>query len=338
MESMIRVGFDDLRGRMLAVLSALGFGEARAELCARLFAETSLDGVYSHGLNRFPRFVEYVRKGYVDLHAIPLRDGEPGVLEAWDGRLGPGNLNAYACMGRAIEIARTNGMGCVALRNTNHWMRGGSYGIQAAEAGCIGICWTNTMPNLPSWGAKSANLGNNPLVLAAPREGCHVILDMAMSQFSYGKMEGCRSAGELLPVEGGYDAEGRLSRDPGTILDSKRPLPIGFWKGSGLSFLLDLVATILSGGSSVAEVGKREAELGLSQVFIAFDPARGGHGDSARRAVEEAVAAFHEAVPDREGGRVYYPGERMKAAREENLRLGIPVDEGLWDSLSGMLP
>jgi 3-dehydro-L-gulonate 2-dehydrogenase len=330
---MIRVGFDDLLERMLGVLLGLGFEEARAALCARLFAETSLDGGYSHGLNRFLRFVEYVNKGFIDIGATPVRIGAPGVLEVWDGRLGPGNLNAYACMGRAIEIARRNGMGCVALRNTNHWMRGGSYGIQAAEADCIGICWTNTMPNLPSWGARSANLGNNPLILAVPCEGCHVILDMAMSQFSYGKMESYRSAGELLPVEGGYDGEGRLSRDPGAILDSMRPLPIGFWKGSGLSFLLDLVAMALSGGSSVAEVGKREAELGLSQVYIAFDPARGGNGDALRGAVESAVAAFHEALPDREGGRVYYPGERMKAAREENLRLGIPVDEGIWDSL-----
>jgi 3-dehydro-L-gulonate 2-dehydrogenase len=221
-------------------------------------------------------------------------------------------------------------MGCVALRNTNHWMRGGSYGLQAAEAGCAGACWTNTTPNLPAWGAKACKVGNNPLVLAVPNGDRPVLLDMAMSQFSYGKMEDYRSRGQELPVEGGFDANGKATRDPGAVLDSGRPLPIGYWKGSGLSFLLDLFAALLSGGSGTAEVGRREAEYGLSQVFIAFDLAKAPGGEGARRAVEAAIEDFHRAAPDREGGRVYYPGERMLETREDNLRRGIPLDEGLW--------
>jgi 3-dehydro-L-gulonate 2-dehydrogenase len=333
----IRVSFDELKGRLRAVLLKAGFEEPRAELCAALFAETSLDGVYSHGLNRFPRFMDYVGKGYVDIRARPERVEAAGAWERWDGRLGPGNLNAHACMSRALDLAREGGMGCVALRNTNHWMRGGSYGIQAAEAGCVGICWTNTLPNLPSWGAKTCNVGNNPLVLAVPKESGHVLLDMAMSQFSYGKMELCEAKGEMLPVEGGFDGEGKLSKDPGAILESGRPLPIGYWKGSGLSLLLDLAAALLSGGSSVADIGKREAELGLSQVFIAFDLEKMPGRASVGRAVAEAVEAFHSASPDREGGRVYYPGERMMLTRAENLMKGIPVDETIWDEVGAML-
>ena len=72
-------------------------------------------------------------------------------------------------MARAIALARAHGIGCVALANTNHWMRGGSYGWQAADAGVIGICWTNTLANLPPWGAADPRIGNNPLVIAVPR-------------------------------------------------------------------------------------------------------------------------------------------------------------------------
>jgi 3-dehydro-L-gulonate 2-dehydrogenase len=260
-----------------------------------------------------------------------------GSWERWDGKLGPGNLNAYACMGRAVEIARASGIGCVALRNTNHWMRGGSYGIRAAEAGCVGICWTNTIPNLPSWGSKTCNVGNNPLILAVPKASGHVLLDMAMSQFSYGKMELCEARGEMLPVEGGFDREGNLTKDPGAILESGRPLPIGYWKGSGLSLLLDLIAALLSGGSSVADIGKLEAERGLSQVFIAFDLGKMPGRDSVGRAVAEAIEVFHSASPDREGDRIYYPGERMMRTRAENLKKGIPVDEAIWDEVGAML-
>src|SRR4029077_18891960 len=153
---------------------------------------TSRDGVYAHGLNRFPRFLTMIRSGLIDIHAAPQLVMSSGSIERWDGKTGPGNLNAYQSMERAIALSREHGMGCVALANTNHWMRGGTYGWQAAEAGVIGICWTNTLPNLPPWGATDARVGNNPLIIAVPRTTGHVVLDMAMSQFSFGALASYR--------------------------------------------------------------------------------------------------------------------------------------------------
>ena len=192
---MLRVTYQELYAALYQALLKLGFETERARLCARLFAETDLDGVHSHGLNRFPRFVETIGRGLVDVHARPIRVAAYGALERWDGQSGPGNLNAHDSMERAIKLSAEHGMGCVALRNTNHWMRGGSYGWQAARAGAIGICWTNTLPNLPPWGASDPRLGNNPLVIAVPRARGHVVLDMAMSQFSYGALASYRARG-----------------------------------------------------------------------------------------------------------------------------------------------
>src|SRR5207245_1614278 len=116
-----------------------------------------------------------------------------GALERWDGRRGAGMLNAARATDRAVTLARTHGVGVVALGNTNHWMRGGGYGWRAADAGVVLLCWTNTLPNLPPWvpnGSAPPRLGNNPLVVAVPRaDGRHVVLDMAMSQFSFGALE-----------------------------------------------------------------------------------------------------------------------------------------------------
>ena len=89
-------------------------------------------------------------------------------FERWNGQGGPGNLNALACMQRAIDLTADHGIACVGLSNTNHWMRGGSYGWQAADAGVIGVCWTNTLPNMPPWGASEPRIGNNPLIVAIP--------------------------------------------------------------------------------------------------------------------------------------------------------------------------
>jgi 3-dehydro-L-gulonate 2-dehydrogenase len=329
---MTRVPYQDMFNEFLRVLLKHGFRRDRAELCARLFADASRDGVPSHGLNRFPYFISDVVKGTVKVHAEPVRLESFGALERWDGQQGPGPLNAHFCMGRAIALARQSGMGCVALKNTNHWQRAGNYGWQAAEAGCIGICWTNTIALMPPWGAKEPRLGNNPLVIAVPRPGGHVVLDMAMSQFSGGKVHIHRRSGEPLPVEGGYDREGRLTRDANEIAESRRPLPIGYWKGSGLALMLDLVVSLLSGGLATHEIGKLKHERNVSQIFMAFDLARLAP-DAAARLVNEAVESIHAAAPADENSKVLYPGERALAERRENLERGIPVEPSLWQSV-----
>jgi 3-dehydro-L-gulonate 2-dehydrogenase len=330
----IRVSYAEVAQLLERVLGRLGFDPERAALCARLFTESSRDGVLSHGLHRFPRFVEQVRRGVVDASARPHLVASLGAFERWDGRRGPGNLNAHASMARAMELARDQGVGGVALCNTNHWMRGGTYGWQAADQGLVGICWTNTMANLPPWGADTPRVGNNPLVVAVPHARGPVVLDMAMSQFSFGALESHRLRGQKLSVDGGFDRHGNLTRDPAAIEASGRPLPIGYWKGSGLSLVLDLMAALLSGGTPTHQIKRNIIEeSSLSQVFLAFDlPAIDGSG--AREAVIAGILGSLRDPGDTEPLR--YPGERVRSLREESDRLGVLVDAGIWQQIVTM--
>lgn len=333
---MLRIAYEDIHVLLLRLLLRAGFQSARASLCARLFVETSRDGVYSHGLNRFPRFMQTIKNGVVDVHARPAMICSFGAIERWDGRRGPGNLNAYESMERAISLSRKHGIGAVALSNTNHWMRGGSYGWQAADAGVIGICWTNTMPNLPPWGAREPRLGNNPLVIAVPRAEGHIVLDMAMSQFSYGTLESYRMRGEQLPVPGGFDLNGELTRDPGAIEASGRPLPIGYWKGSGLALMLDMLAALLSGGNATNQIAPDSfKETQLSQVFLAFDLESIDCENDRAKVTSQIVEYIRTARPSSEE-KVRYPGERTLEIRKQNLRDGIPVDAVVWQAVQAL--
>jgi 3-dehydro-L-gulonate 2-dehydrogenase len=329
-----RIHFHDVQAQLTTALKRLGFTDERAELSARLFAETTRDGVYSHGVNRFPRFVAMIRNGSVDPAAEPRIVSRFGALERWDGQRGPGNLNAYAAMQRAVALSREHGIGCIALANTNHWMRGGTYGWQAADAGAIGLCWTNTLPNLPAWGATQPAIGNNPLVIAVPRGRGHVVLDMAMSQFSYGALESYRKRGEQLPVDGGFDALGQLTRDPGAIEATQRLLPSGYWKGSGLSIVLDMIAAMLSLGNATHQIGPDPLrETGLSQVFVAVQPAALGEAPAQERIADEIVESVRCAKPTEEGKPVRYPGQNTLRLREENMLLGLPVEASVWNEI-----
>ncbi len=326
----MRVSYEVMYREFVRVLEKRGFTPERAALSAKLYADASRDGVYTHGLNRFPKFIASIDKGCVEIGAVPKLRESFGAFERYDGQRGPGNLNAYACMERAIELAKAHTIGCVALSNTNHWMRPGNYGLLATEQNCIGILWTNTVPNMPPWGGREARLGNNPVVLAIPHGDTPVLVDVAMSMFSYGKLESYARSGKELPVDGGYNRDQKITRNPAEILETHQSIPIGYWKGSGLSLALDLIASALAGGRTTRMVGELPAETELSQVFIAVSLDCLPDRDAILKNIDDTLRDMKTSTPVTEGRPVYYPGENMLRTRAENMELGIPVDETVW--------
>ena len=322
---MLRIPFDEMKGLFARILVSRGLEEGEAETLASIVATNSLEGVYSHGTNRFPRLVHDIECGTVDKDAKIEKVIQAGSMECWNGHFGIGPLNAWKAMERACGLAHEHGMGLVALGWNNHWLRGSTYGRLAAARGCIGICWSNTKPNMPVWGGTVPKIGNNPLIISVPKaDGAHFVFDSAMSQYSYGKLEEYRLKGEMLPYAGGFDDEGRLTCDPAVIERNGRMLPIGLWKGSGLSIALDLIATVLSGGASVTQIGQMGNERGLTQIMIAIEADRLGGGKDVDRIVSTILGDL------KSGEAVRYPGERLERTRKENLEAGIPVDERIW--------
>jgi len=232
-----------------------------------------------------------------------------------------------------MKLADEYGIGCVALSNTNHWMRGGAYGWQAAIAGYVFIGFTNTIANMPAHGATDPRLGNNPLVIGLPYNDTAIILDMAMSQYSFGSMELAAMKNEMLPLYGGYDKEGSLTKDPKAIIESRRPLPVGHWKGAGLSLLLDLLASILSGGSSTHEISKRNIEYGLSQVFISINIKNLPNHSSIPVLVNNIINDYKQSVTGNKEIPITYPGERVLKNRKQNSENGIPVLKRVWEEI-----
>jgi 3-dehydro-L-gulonate 2-dehydrogenase len=329
----IFISADEMRSEFIRILLKTGFTPGRAKQCAEIFTTSSEDGVYTHGVNRFATFINYVKKGYVDPVAIPTQKKSAGNIEQWDGHLGPGPLNAQFATARAMQVSDEYGIGCVALSNTNHWMRGGTYGWQAASAGYGFIGFTNTIANMPAWGAIDRKLGNNPLVIALPYKEEAIVLDMAMSQYSFGTMEFAGMKNKMLATDGGFDREGRLTRDPAAIIESKRPLPMGYWKGAGLALLLDLLATVLSGGSSTHEISSREVEYGLSQVFIAINISKLGDHSAIASIIENIIHDYHQSIPANASHKIIYPGERVLSSRKQNQQNGIPVLKQVWEEI-----
>jgi 3-dehydro-L-gulonate 2-dehydrogenase len=309
------------------------FNKVQAEQLAKIHTESTLDGINSHGINRVPIFLDYITKGLVKIDSTPTLVSSMGNIERWDGNLGSGVLNAITCTNKAVELSKTHGIGLIALRNTNHWMRGGSYGWRAAEQGCISIMFTNTAPNMPAWGGKENRIGNNPLVISIPRKEGHVVLDMALSQFSFGKMENLHLKGEQLPFHGGWDTKNQLSKNPKDIMTSGCALPIGFWKGSALSMVLDMLATLLSAGNSTFKIGLKKNETALSQIFMCIDPSVFSDSQLQENLLNEIIQFTHDSSPMNDDDKTYYPGERTLTTRLKNQKEGIPVNSKIWKQI-----
>ena len=307
----MKVTFEQLKAAFNRVLISRGVDSETADACAEMFARTTESGVYSHGVNRFPRFIQQLENGDIILTANKMMD-------------------------RAIELASDHGIGLVALRNANHWMRGGSYGWQAAEKGYIGICWTNSIAVMPPWGAKECRIGTNPLIVAIPSTPITMV-DMSMSMFSYGMLEVNRLAGRQLPVDGGFDDEGNLTKEPGVIEKNRRILPMGYWKGSGMSIVLDMIATLLSDGASVAEVTEDNSdEYGISQIFIAIEVDKLIDGPTRDAKLQRIMDYVTSAERADENQAIRLPGHEFTTLLAENRRNGITVDDSVWAKIQAL--
>lgn len=330
------VSYADLKAEFKRVLLSRNLPEEQAEKVATIFADTTETGGYSHGVNRFPRFIQQLDKGDVKPDAEPTKILSLGAIEQWDAHQAIGNLTAQKMMDRACELAAEFGIGVVALKNANHWMRGGNYGYQAAEKGYIGLCWTNSIAVMPPWGSSECRIGTNPLIIAVPSKPITMV-DMSCSMYSYGMLEVNRLAGKQTFVDCGFDDEGNLTKDPGTVEKNRRLLPMGFWKGSGLSIVLDMIATLLSGGNSVADVTEdMDDEYNVSQVYMAIEVDRLTDGKTREEKLQRIIDYVKTATPVDPNNPPRLPGHEFPAIKAQNQANGIPVNDSVWEKLKSL--
>ena len=302
---------------------------------AEIFAGNSLDGVYSHGMNRYPRYLSDMQSGLCDAKVTQAeRVSGLGGLEVWDAHFGVGPLIAQQMADRAIELARTHGIACVALRNNSHWLRAGRYGLMMADAGMMGLCMTNTCMNLVAYGAKEPSTGNNPITIAIPRRAGSLVMDMAVSQYAFGKLEIMAQEGGMLDTPCGYDTDGNLTNDPQKIVESGLMTPMALWKGSALSIMIDLMVSMLSLGRTSLAIGTpADGEKGMSQMFVCMNPAAVNDMDKAEAQMEKTIAFLNSLEPKDGVHGVHAPGENLEKTRARNRERGIPVTEDTWQKI-----
>jgi LDH2 family malate/lactate/ureidoglycolate dehydrogenase len=333
------VSIDLLIDFCAGVFERLGLSGNDARLTAVMLVAANARGVDSHGVVRLRIYADRLRSGGIKPHGEPSVISDGPAFALLDGCGGVGQLIALRAMELAVEKARATTVAVVAVRNSNHCGALAPYGLIAAEGGMIGLATTNASPTMSPWGGARRLLGTNPLCVAVPagRER-PIVLDMATSSVSLGKIIVAAMSGEEIPTTWGFDREWQATSNPEAVTKGGSLQPVGGYKGSGLSMILDVLSGVLAGGEFSSGIRNLYANASESQevshLFAALRVESFLPLAEFRERIDRYVALFHQcpAAPGVE--RVYVPGEIEDEVERERRKNGIPLGEGLIAELA----
>ena len=248
---------DDLRKFAREVLTRVGVPSDHAAMTANSLVEADQRGVHTHGLAYLPVYVQRLMAGGINpAPAIRLVSERPSTALI-DGDNGLGQVVGVQAIQLAINKAREHGAGLVGVRNSNHFGAAAHYAMAAAREGMIGLAMSNIGPTMAPWGGITPCYGNNPISYAVPTGEAAIVLDMATSVVSRGRISAAAARGETIPLGWACDREGRPTQDPNLALEGLL-LPVGGYKGYGIALLIDILSGVLTGGAFGQGVGNLE--------------------------------------------------------------------------------
>ena len=274
-----------------------------------------------------------VESGIIDPAAEPSfvrRDGAVSVLEA---RRAPGATAMIAAMDAAIERAVQFGVGWCSARGITHAGAVGFYALEAARRGCIGIVLTASVPLMAYHGARASGVSTNPIAIAVPSTGDPVLLDMSTSTVALGKIMAARDAGTAIPDDWGLDRDGRPTTDPAAVATLT---PLGGPKGSGLSLMIEIIASLLIANPVIAPALEGMKSAGMNGMALAMRVGAVGDLDPFRLEVDRLAAAVR-GLPRAAGVEaILMPGERGFATAAKRRHDGIPLSIGTVKRLAAL--
>ena len=317
------------------VLQKAGVSGTYSRYVSDCLVHSNLRGVDTHGLIRLPAYAERMQHTQAEPVQI-LRDEETTCVV--DAGNQPGPVGGCIGMEKAVEKARAHGLGMAVVRRSNHFGTAAYYAMKAAEQGMLGISMTNASPRIAPWGSVEAILGNNPWSIALPGEEFPVVLDMANTVVANGKIRTCLREGRPLPEGWAMDKGGNPTTDPAAA-EKGLLMPVGGYKGVGITVMVDLLCSVLSQGafsSMVRRMEDTEHPGNVCHFFLAADISRLLPLEEERDRIAEYAALFKGVKKKAGVEEVFLPGELEWRTEQERKKTGIPLSEKSVGELNAM--
>ena len=299
---------------------------AEAEVVSAALVDADLRGLGTHGAVRLTLYSQLFRDGLVNPRPRIRLLSESSAHVLLDNDYGLGFLGGVKAMNLCVQMAAKTGVAMAGVRNSSHFGAAGYYALMAAERNLVGFAASNSYPVMAPPGANTPVHGNNPFAFAFPGgKRFPIVVDMATSVASQGKIKQYANEGKPIPLGWAYDREGRPTEDPRNFF-LLAPFGEGGYKGYGLALAMDVLAGVLTGSFFAQGFVSGPGSRGCGHFFLAFDPQRFLPLDEYRQRTDEMIAQMKKASPG-EGvqGEIHHPGERGFLRKNKWLREGIPM-------------
>ncbi len=234
-------------------------------------------GITTHGISRLPLYVEKIHSGHLNpLDQVEVISDSMGVA-VMDAKNTFGQIAASHAVDTVLNKAKHVGIAAVGVRNSNNFGCAGYFGELIAKKGYIGFVFANAAPAIAPTGGTIPLLGTNPICFSFPGNDQYapIVLDMATTVAARGKIRKAAKEGTKIPDNWATDSSGVPTTDPNEALKGLL-LPIGGYKGYGLSLFVDIFAGLLTGSAFAGQVnplGSLDNDSGNGHLFIALNPA-----------------------------------------------------------------
>ncbi|MDD9908747.1 MAG: Ldh family oxidoreductase [Ahrensia sp.] len=320
-----------------AVLRGFGCDENEADIVADHLVEANLAGHDSHGIGVLPMYGDRVAAGHLKPSQTPVLNDPIGAISVVDARQGFGHRMALLAIDHAMKTLPQHKVAVLAMRNSGHVSRLGTYSEYCAARGCVSLHMVNVTghpPLVAPFGARRPGFSTNPISIAMPghgeREGQpHPMLDMATSTIAFGKVRVADNEGKQVPPGTLVDEEGVETRDPAPMARERIGAlqAFGGHKGSGLGVFIELLTGALAGNGTVASAEDRPHMVINTLFSIILAPS--AFDDPAH--IAERTETYYDYVraldPAKGVAQVLMPGDPENISRAERHASGIPVDD-----------
>jgi (2R)-3-sulfolactate dehydrogenase (NADP+) len=319
---------DSLYALARDAMERAGARRGMAEAAARHLVRAEEHGLPTHGMSRVPFYCSFLRNARADGEARPQMAAERAGVCLIDNRDGLPYESAQWAIDEVIQRARRNGIGFAGIRNSAHVGVLGIHLLPVAEAGMVGVAFTNSPAAIPAWGGKKALFGTDPVAFAFPRKDAEpLVIDLALTTVVRGKIMVAMQKGEKIPEGWALDRNGKPTTDPKEAIEHGSLFPIGGAKGAMLALAFELICAALTGAAIGTEADSFFSDKGnkprIGHAFLAIDPGALAGQDRYFERLETVVRTM---LAD-EGVRL--PGSRRFASEKKARAEGIEIADEL---------
>jgi len=326
----VKCSIEELTQLAERALKRAGASKAMAQATAAALVAAESQGLAGHGLSRVAQYSEHLRQGRAAGKARPKVVRKKGGTCLIDANGGLAFLAMALAVKEVIKRAKRHGVGFAGVTNSHHFGAAAHHLAPVAQAGLVGLAFSNSPSAINAWGGRKAFYGTNPIAAIFPRrDAAPIVVDLSLTEVVRGKIMLHAREGKPIPLGWALDKDGNPTTDPKAALTGSLS-PIGGAKGAALALMVEVLSVALTGAAlsfendSYFEPGNKPR---IGHAVLAIDPGALAGADSYYSRLEAMISKM---LAD-EGVRL--PGTRRQLAAARARADGVEIPDALLAEL-----